>query len=92
MSVMEEQQRSEQRLAHGEKITLQNTPQQIVLKISNASNDPLRVPSYEIGVALTTDECIVLARDLLIVATSPQVPMEGKQTEPSYDGWNTPSY
>jgi hypothetical protein len=86
MVVMEEQRRSEQRLAHGEKITLQNVPQQIVLKISNASDDPLRVPSYEIGVALTIDECIVLARDLLSVVTSSQVPAEEKQPDLSYGG------
>jgi 5-methylcytosine-specific restriction endonuclease McrA len=91
MGIIEDLRQSEQRLAHGEKITLRSMSQQIVLKVSNTSENLLHAPCYEIGLALTADECIVLARDLLSAATSPHIPVEEKLPETSYSDWSIPS-
>ncbi len=73
MVITQDRQRSEQQLTHGEKITLLSVPHLIFLKLSNTSENLLHAPSYEIGVALTVEECVVLARDLLCAAASPDV-------------------
>jgi 5-methylcytosine-specific restriction endonuclease McrA len=99
MTGMEDLRQSEQRLGHGEKIALYSASQQIVLKVSNTSENLLHAPSYEIGVALTVQECITLARDLLCAAVSPSLSSsvsdttyQGSAEEEQGYSWNTPSY
>lgn len=81
--------RIDEQLAHGERILLQQqAPQQIVLQISHISDDIVHAPSYTLGIPLTAEECILLARDLLQIAMEMPPVANDELVELSYTDWN----